>query len=1026
MSKVHEDNAGYVGVSHEETQDPFHTYSRLAFSLAQSSKTANTTTTTETVTASGGAYYLNNNIRADSSVPKGSVTVFDQSSSSNSGHLLAFSRTPDGIHGSESDNILYGYDESTNVFDNLARIRTFDSLGLSFANWKDHAGSDYAKELNNGGTYGTNGAHIFKVKGEYPVQWRVQGSFNRYVYTSDDGVNWIKPRANYQLRSSYSDYKVVSRYIAIAAGANVNVVTVTASGIPYYKTLNAPAPGAATYAFRSWSPAEAGDLPPVWTDMTDVESSTAVGTNHGTGVSTTAVAYYVAGARWKTLQFTAHDLNQELLYWTSDNGVDWFFGGYIDFTDIYQGHITYGQYVAYAFQNNSSTWSSGSYQIHESFGIAPGTSGSQVTLGGAHEEESLYYYCTAHSGMGSKVSVVGDEVHFTGALPIVKSEDGFGGVPEYDLGGNDIGVFFSSAPAAGNAASVLSTSPGSSNVWLNTAGKASIKVIFSTPQTNVSRIVYSGGGYSVGESYDIYVNDVLVGANRTTVSSWGLTHIDITATTVRSFEIIGASGYSLTNLKLGDSTLQSTPSGTIGEAKYAVNPDPFAQYCVVACPGDDMRDYSGTIRGNGSSGNKTISTVHSGNDVDLELVGKLHGRSRNFQGAQGVYVGDGETDLDLGSEDYTLECWFRPTTHNTWNTIFHNYGTDYSIFFATNSSGQPHLYYYTADSNFSDSNFLWGGTCELSTWTHVAYSRKGDKFLCFLNGKLVTTHTLPRRWNHKHGSAYWCFGGGWNYSSGTSYGHSGQIQDVRLYKGVAKYDRDFIVPDKFDIEDRSARKLKGVSSDAPIFNTSVKKFYGGGAEFDGADTQITIGYDDALKVGQNDFTYELWVNVDSDETNVANSSNYWNSIVALCGDGNATNSPGLYIASSSSPSGLTGTVVAILQTNSARLDANQDIRGQGWVHVALERYNGTTTIYLNGTPKNSVADTYDYDSTRPTRIGKYIGVITDVSDSGFDGYLQDFRLYIGIGKYRGASFTPPKRSLQGTARRYPSGIYVVS
>ena len=35
MSKVHEDNAGYVGVSYEETQDPFYSYNKLALPLSQ-------------------------------------------------------------------------------------------------------------------------------------------------------------------------------------------------------------------------------------------------------------------------------------------------------------------------------------------------------------------------------------------------------------------------------------------------------------------------------------------------------------------------------------------------------------------------------------------------------------------------------------------------------------------------------------------------------------------------------------------------------------------------------------------------------------------------------------------------------------------------------------------------------------------------------------------------------------------------------------------------------------------------------
>ena len=39
MSKVHEDNAGYVGVSYEETQDPFYSYNKLSLPLTESDKT---------------------------------------------------------------------------------------------------------------------------------------------------------------------------------------------------------------------------------------------------------------------------------------------------------------------------------------------------------------------------------------------------------------------------------------------------------------------------------------------------------------------------------------------------------------------------------------------------------------------------------------------------------------------------------------------------------------------------------------------------------------------------------------------------------------------------------------------------------------------------------------------------------------------------------------------------------------------------------------------------------------------------
>jgi hypothetical protein len=89
--------------------------------------------------------------------------------------------------------------------------------------------------------------------------------------------------------------------------------------------------------------------------------------------------------------------------------------------------------------------------------------------------------------------------------------------------------------------------------------------------------------------------------------------------------------------------------------------------------------------------------------------------------------------------------------------------------------------------------------------------------------------------------------------------------------------------------------------------------------------------------------------------------------------------------------------------------------------VAVVRQAGVVKVYLNGFQILSVADTFNYDDTNAIYFGRQDANNTN----GLEGYLQDFRLYKGIAKYT-SSFSPPERSVQGTARRYPSGIYVVS
>ena len=107
MSKVHEDNAGYVGVSYEETQDPFFSYNKLALPLGQSKRTTTPGEGTFVVTVSNvnGAnkYFLDGVQQATVTLLEGNIYTFDQSDASNGTHPLKFSYTADGTWGGGSE-----------------------------------------------------------------------------------------------------------------------------------------------------------------------------------------------------------------------------------------------------------------------------------------------------------------------------------------------------------------------------------------------------------------------------------------------------------------------------------------------------------------------------------------------------------------------------------------------------------------------------------------------------------------------------------------------------------------------------------------------------------------------------------------------------------------------------------------------------------------------------------------------------------------------------------------------------------
>lgn len=88
-----------------------------------------------------------------------------------------------------------------------------------------------------------------------------------------------------------------------------------------------------------------------------------------------------------------------------------------------------------------------------------------------------------------------------------------------------------------------------------------------------------------------------------------------------------------------------------------------------------------------------------------------------------------------------------------------------------------------------------------------------------------------------------------------------------------------------------------------------------------------------------------------------------------------------------------------------------------WYHIAIERYSGSVYVYVDGTQLGTAAAN-STDLTFTDAI--YIAAIEDASQS-INGWIDEYRVSKGIGRYSGTNFTPPSSAYCGGANSHVKG-----
>ncbi len=1118
MAKLHRDNAGYIGCSHEETQDPYYSYNKLALPLTESTDSVQRPAeVTHTVTVASGKFVIGGVSQASVSLIEGGTYKFDQSDYGNTGHPFRFSQTSNGTwnRGTEyTKGVSYvGTPGSSGAYTQL--VVPFGGLDLFYyCGNHTNMGGSAATPANAG--MATVGLPIHKTTDQVGKTINAGAGYNPDPFAANLILALTLHGTNGG--SAFSDRSATIK----GSGTNKsvsggNVLTSTASSHYYgssaywdgtgdYMTIIAPS----DFAFGT------GDFTiEYWINTTDTDfnlmhpnGSTGAGFwgNIVQGSSFNWNNAYNSSNLWNVNASPILDgawhhvaickengrfsvffdgVSQPASGGTFRDGSDYSgsdswriggggnlsdFNGYLQDFRIYKGIAKYRpegsgslgmDVVHYIGTGATNTISSLSFKPDLIWikGLATGSNTIQHVLQDTVRGTSALL----SSQMGNREADFGTHWGYISSF----NDDGFtltagAGGPDHN---NHNGTAYAAWcwKAGGPATSVAANSLNSSvydqrTLWRNavsgTSAWNSNADLFNNSDTGTH--AYSGNsqtfttpsGYALSGTLEVHM-----ARGTGAATAYGNYDVKVNGTSVFDHNKFPYNTNAIVNL----GTFSNITSIEWGYGSNSTND--WIGLLDIRVNGKELVDSDIT-----PTNVPLLDCSVSANDT--------HGFSIT------TWTGDGNNNKSVSHGLSTAPSWVFIKNRSA-TTSWHNFVR------ALDPNGRYQLYldstsakvdfgtnFFNADSNVI--NLIGGSSAGINgngadyvaySWSEVpGYSKFSSYESNDPGGVVVTLGFRPRlvvikSADYSAGTTSWMvydsarLGDGvmntpvmWNKSAPEGYRGDGTSSGAMYQQQITFTDTGFTVEgggsevneqtgntyiygawaesapndagqDAFrtlatlDTKDHSS-SAHTVTNNGASFQTSVKKFYDGAAKFNGSSSSLTIAGSAELAMGTGDFTYEMFIY----QNNFTNRSTFFDN---------------------RSDSSTTGITVGTEQTNGQiRVYMNatngSDIAVTGptmllnqWVHIAVCRNGGTVTLFVNGSP--SAAGTRTSDLNNPTHniAFGYTPRPGGTSYSYLDGYMQDIRVYKGLAKYT-SSFSPPERSIQGTARRYPSGVYVVS
>ena len=450
-------------------------------------------------------------------------------------------------------------------------------------------------------------------------------------------------------------------------------------------------------------------------------------------------------------------------------------------------------------------------------------SGNSIKITVPHDApDTLYYYCTNHSGMGNSISVTTDETkadkyasNIVLAVPLVGGSYDFSGCLNCNTGSKvatnsngpsyvttlsnfytGSGDFTGSSTqkridyATSGGAFGFSTDDFTIEWWMHATTNADGNhYVWDTTGQRSSLIRKSGGGMTF-ETYGSSggIGEVtILSSGSYSLNKWAHWAVVRDGDTVYVYidGVLKQKTTGFSGVNFGD--VDGHIGGYNGGAA-AYNPDAHLQ---------DFRIYKGVAKYTGTSVDTQYFTVPSRSPNILpDTPSGVSGGSKLTKITDGAVSFDGtgdyleiadNADFEMGTDDFTIEA-FVYNQEDAVQSMITKYGdgnSTRSFWLGTLTSSRPSFYWYNGSNSYSLNGAV--GSLPLNKWSHVVAERKSGDMYLFVDGKRVSGNTGSNAALSLNDTSEPVVIGSDSYSGGEQ-PFQGYISNVRIVKGTGVYD----------------------------------------------------------------------------------------------------------------------------------------------------------------------------------------------------------------------------------------------